>query len=218
MHASQHVRRGLARILVLTAILLFLASIPAFGYSTSGSYSSRYSTSGGYYSTKYGWVGPKPVPRPTSAPAPTPKPVPNPVPVPTPEPPPATGSITAEEMQMVNLVNQERAKAGLAPLAVETRLVEVARIKSRDMVTANYFGHTSPSFGSTFSLIRSRGIAYTIGGENLAGAMDVATAHRMLMNSAGHRANILEPRFKRIGIGIIRGGPYGAMFTQLFLG
>ena len=119
---------------------------------------------------------------------------------------------------MVNLVNQERAKAGVQPLAIEANLVQIARIKSQDMVNFNYFGHISPNFGSTFNLINSYGFRYTIGGENLAGALDVATAHQMLMNSPGHRANILEPRFNRIGVGIVRGGPYGAMFTQLFLG
>ncbi|MCL6615503.1 MAG: sporulation protein, partial [Firmicutes bacterium] len=87
-----------------------------------------------------------------------------------------------------------------------------------DMVTANYFGHNSPNFGSTFNLVRQWGIPYTYGGENLAGAANVATAHRMLMNSSGHRANILNPRFNRIGIGIVHGGPYGAFFTQIFLG
>ena len=119
---------------------------------------------------------------------------------------------------MVNLVNQERAKAGLTPLAVEANLVQIARTKSQDMVNSNYFGHTSPSFGSTFSLIRAKGFVYTIGGENLAGARDVNSAHWMLMNSSGHRANILQPRFNRIGVGIVHGGPYGSMFTQLFLG
>ncbi len=219
MHSSQRNRGRLHRIIAATVVMLLAAPIPALAYSTSQSY---YSTGGGYYSTRYGWVGPRPIsiqPKPTPAPtpAPRPSPVPTPAPVPTP-PPPAIGGITAEEMQLVNLVNQERAKAGLAPLAVEINLVQVARIKSQDMVANNYFGHTSPSFGSTFNLINQRGLAYSIGGENLAGAMNVNTAHQMLMNSPGHRANILEPRYNRIGVGIVHGGPYGAMFTELFLG
>jgi len=119
---------------------------------------------------------------------------------------------------MVNLVNQERAKAGLASLTIQPQLVEIARIKSQDMIAANYFGHTSPNFGSTFTLVKQRGLTYSTGGENLAGAGNVETAHRMLMNSAGHRANILNANFTRIGIGVVRGGSYGAMFTQLFLG
>ncbi|MGE5530022.1 MAG: CAP domain-containing protein [Patescibacteria group bacterium] len=205
------IRKKLQQTIVIAAILLFLFSVPALAYSTSGSGS-------GYYSTKYGWVGPRPVPtRPPQPPSPPPV-KPPPVTPPPVTPPPSTGSITAEEMQMVNLVNQARANAGVAQLAVDSQLVEIARIKSRDMVAANYFGHTSPNFGSTFSLINARGLRYTIGGENLAGAGNVQTAHSMLMNSAGHRANILEPRFRRIGVGIVRGGPYGAMFTQLFLG
>ena len=221
MQQTQLIRRKLRQIIVTAAALLFFATVPAMAYSTSQTY---YKSTGGYYSTKYGWVGPKPspqpipVPRPTPTPTPTPTPIPTPTPTPVPSPPPATGSISAEEMQMVNLVNQERAKAGVAQLAVDSQLVAVARIKSQDMITNNYFGHTSPSFGATFNLIKQRGIPYSTAGENLAGTMNVTSAHQMLMNSAGHRANILYPAFRRIGIGIVHGGPYGAMFTQLFLG
>lgn len=214
MQQTQLIRRKLRQIIVTAAALLFFATVPAMAYSTSQTY---YKSSGGYYSTKYGWVGPKPSPLPVPVPKPTPTPIPTPTPAPVPSPPPATGSITAEEMQMVNLVNQERAKAGVAQLAVDSQLVEIARTKSQDMITNNYFGHTSPSFGTTFNLIKQRGIQYSAAGENLAGAMNVATAHQMLMNSAGHRANILYPSFTKVGIGIVHGGPYGAMFTQLFL-
>ena len=212
MHQTRYLRRSVRKTFVATIVLLFL--VPAAGWASSGqSYRARPFSSSGYYSTKYGWVGP--VPRYTTL-------TPAPVYVPSPSPPvsqPTSGVVlTAEERQMVELVNQERAKAGLAPLTVVPQLVEIARIKSRDMVTANYFGHNSPNFGSTFNLVKQWGIRYTYGGENLAGAANVATAHRMLMASAGHRANILNPRFNRIGIGIVRGGVYGAFFTQIFLG
>ncbi|MCL6613723.1 MAG: CAP domain-containing protein, partial [Firmicutes bacterium] len=206
MQQREHIRNRLRRIAAATIALLFFVPATTWAYSTSQSYySTRSFYSNGYYSTKYGWVGPSPryvVPTPTPAPVP----IPSPTPVPQPAP---TGVLSAEERQMVELVNQERAKAGLAPLTVVPQLVEIARIKSRDMVTANYFGHNSPNFGSTFNLVKQWGIPYTYGGENLAGAADVLTAHRMLMASPGHRANILNPRFNRMGIGIVRGGPYG---------
>ena len=55
-------------------------------------------------------------------------------------------------------------------------------------------------------------------GENLAGAPTVERAHSGLMNSPGHRANILNPNFTHVGIGIVDGGPYGKMYTQTFIG
>jgi len=91
-------------------------------------------------------------------------------------------------------------------------------MKSQDMVDKNYFAHQSPTYGSPFELMRSQGISYRTAGENLAGAPSVETAHRNLMNSPGHRANILNPNFTHVGVGIVNGGPYGKMFTQHFIG
>lgn len=67
-------------------------------------------------------------------------------------------------------------------------------------------------------MMKAEGISYKTAGENLAGAPSVDHAHTSLMNSAGHRRNILNPAFTHIGIGIINGGPYGMMFTQMFIG
>ena len=154
-----------------------------------------------------------------------PKPTPSPSPAPTPAPQPSTSTdalltapITAQEQQMVNLVNQERTLQGLKALAVDTRLVRVARMKSMDMIKNNYFGHQSPVYGSPFDLLKSQGITYRTAGENLAGNSSVTSAHTGLMNSSGHRANILNANFTKIGIGIINGGPYGLMISQEFTG
>ncbi|HAA89759.1 MAG: Uncharacterized protein XD63_1397 [Thermoanaerobacterales bacterium 50_218] len=126
--------------------------------------------------------------------------------------------LTLEEKQMLDLVNRERLRAGLQPLVVDPKLVQLARLKSKDMVEKGYFGHYSPTYGSPFAMMDSFGVSYRYAGENLAGAPTVEIAHRSLMNSPGHRANILNPNFQRIGIGIITGGPYGKMFTQMFAG
>jgi uncharacterized YkwD family protein len=119
---------------------------------------------------------------------------------------------------MVSLVNQERSKAGLQQLQVDMSLVELARKKSQDMIDRNYFGHNSPTYGSPFDMMRQAGVKYTTAGENLAGAASVTSAHNNLMASSGHRANILSPRYNYFGVGIVEGGPYGNMFTQLFVG
>lgn len=151
-------------------------------------------------------------------PAPTPTPVPKPTPVPTPTPvPPATG-LTPEEQQMVDLVNQARQTAGLRPLIVDAQLSKVARLKSEDMVANNYFSHQSPTYGSPFDMMQKFGISFQSAGENIACNQTVAAAHQALMNSQGHRENILNPSYTHIGIGIVNGGPCGKMFTQEFVG
>jgi len=161
-------------------------------------------------------------PAPASGPAPSPSsdPAPSQPPVLAPVPSPVTVSgLTAEEQLMIELVNQERLKAGVAPLQVDMRLVESARLKSQDMIDNNYFSHTSPTWGQFYTIIRQKtGSDYGYLGENLAGAPSVQTAHSLLMNSEGHRRNILNPNYTHIGIGIIKGGTYGMMFTQHFGG
>ena len=121
------------------------------------------------------------------------------------------------EKQMFDLVNDERTNVGLQPLVWDDRLVPVARAHSEEMFRLKYFSHTSPTAGSPFDRLKSAGITYTRAGENLAYAQSVTIAHRGLMESQGHRENILRPEFTRIGIGVINAGPYGRMFTQLFV-
>ncbi|AST97187.1 CAP domain-containing protein [Shouchella clausii] len=130
----------------------------------------------------------------------------------------ASGDVTQEEQQMVDLVNQEREKAGLQPLKVDQKLTEVARVKAQDMIDNNYFDHNSPTYGSPFDMMKQFGISYNTAGENLAGNQTVDAAHNALMNSQGHRENILNSNYTEVGIGVVDGGPYGKMFVQLFKG
>jgi uncharacterized protein YkwD len=121
------------------------------------------------------------------------------------------------ESAMLKLVNDERIAQGLRPLELDPRLVPVARQHSEEMFRMKYFGHQSPVNGSPFDRLAAAKISYTRAGENLAYAHSVAIAHRGLMDSQGHRENILRPEFTRIGIGVLSAGSYGRMFTQLFL-
>jgi uncharacterized YkwD family protein len=124
---------------------------------------------------------------------------------------------TADEQKMLDLINQERAKAGVKPLTMDNELVKIARLKAQDMIDKKYFDHTSPTYGDPFKMMKTFGITYGYAGENLAGNQTVENAHVSLMNSPGHRKNILNPNYTYIGIGIVDGGPYGKMFTQLFI-
>ncbi len=121
------------------------------------------------------------------------------------------------ERQMLELVNAEREKAGLRKFTVDVRIVTVARDHSRDMFTRGYFAHVTPDGKTPANRFEDAGISYRAMGENLAYAPDVKTAHEGLMNSPGHRKNILDPAFNHIGIGIITTDSFGMMFTQNFM-
>ncbi|NGP44249.1 hypothetical protein G4V62_04515 [Bacillaceae bacterium SIJ1] len=126
--------------------------------------------------------------------------------------------LTAEEQQMLSLVNEARQAQGLQPLKADAELTKVARVKAQDMIDNNYFAHQSPTYGSPFDMMKQFGVTYRTAGENLAGNQTVEKAHTALMNSQGHRENILKSEYTNVGIGIVDGGPYGKMFVQLFKG
>jgi uncharacterized membrane protein required for colicin V production len=122
------------------------------------------------------------------------------------------------ETKMLELLNAERVKAGLKPLQADEKLRDVARQHSQEMFRLGYFAHVSPTDGSPADRLKRAGIAFATAGENLAYAPTVEVAHSGLMASPGHRRNILTPEFTRVGIGVVRGGLYGRMFTQNFSG
>lgn len=122
----------------------------------------------------------------------------------------------ASERQMLSLINQERISRGIKPLTLRRDVIPVARAHSTDMFERSYFSHENPDGESPFDRMEKGGVKYVVAGENLAYAPDVTVAHKGLMNSPGHKENILRPEFGQIGIGVIDGGIYGKMFTQKF--
>ena len=120
------------------------------------------------------------------------------------------------EERMLEMLNEERERRGLAALRYDPELAEVARSHSRDMFARGYFSHVTPEGQDPFERIRQAKVRYLIAGENLALAPTLALAHQGLMDSPGHRANILRPAFGRAGIGIVDGGRRGKMVTQNF--
>jgi uncharacterized protein YkwD len=120
------------------------------------------------------------------------------------------------EARMLDLINRERLAAGLKPLAPDPELTEVARRHSADMFARGYFAHETPEGRDPFDRMREANVRFLTAGENLALAPTVQVAHIGLMNSPGHRANILNKDFGRVGIGIMDGGIRGLMVTQDF--
>jgi len=130
-----------------------------------------------------------------------------------------TGTEAPEaEQAMLDLVNLERSRAGLQPVVFDEALREVARAHSRDMLARGYFAHVTPDGVDPFQRMARVGIEYEYAGENLALGPNVEVAHEGLMNSPGHRANILKPEFRKLGIGCIDAGLRGKMFSQEFTG
>lgn len=116
--------------------------------------------------------------------------------------------------QVAQLVNVERAKAGLSPVTLDTTLSKAAQVRAKE--TVSYFSHTRPN-GSTFSsAITEQGISFRGAGENIAyGQKTPQEVMNGWMNSAGHRANILNANFTKIGVGYYQQNGVN-YWTQLF--
>ncbi len=109
----------------------------------------------------------------------------------------------AAEQSVWRLLNADRAHAGLPPLAWDAKLAAVARGHSADMQAHGFFGHVSPTTGTAADRTRKAGIDAMLILENVARAFNAGEAERGLMNSPGHRANILNQEAKRVGVGVV---------------
>lgn len=125
-------------------------------------------------------------------------------------------SVLDYENEVIRLVNEIRVKNGLNALEADWELSRVARYKSQDMKDNNYFSHTSPVYGSPFEMIKHFGLSYKSAGENIAkGQTSPQAVVNAWMNSSGHRANILNKSYTKIGVGYVKSGNY---WTQMFIG
>lgn len=125
-------------------------------------------------------------------------------------------SVSSYESEVIRLVNEIRVKNGLKALTADWQLSRVARYKSQDMANKHYFSHTSPTYGSPFQMMNSFGLAYRTAGENIAcGQKTPQAVVDAWMNSSGHRANILNASYTKIGVGYVANGNY---WTQMFIG
>ncbi|HBF5318244.1 TPA: sporulation protein [Clostridioides difficile] len=128
-------------------------------------------------------------------------------------------NFSAYQKEVVDLVNIERGKAGLNPLTLDSSISNVATKKSQDMIDNNYFSHNSPTYGSPFDMLKKFGISYKTAGENI--AMGQKTPKEVVnawMNSEGHRKNIMNPNFSKIGVGVAQKSGGSIYWTQIFVG
>ncbi len=124
------------------------------------------------------------------------------------------------ELEVIRLTNLERTSRGLAPLKRNTNLTNAARAHNQDMITNNFFSHTGSNGSSSSQRACAHGYTpYGWGscyaGENIAaGYATPAGAITGWMNSAGHRANILNGNYREIGVGHATGGSWGNYWTM----
>ncbi len=141
-------------------------------------------------------------------------------------PPPIrkTGGSTAATLaaeKILEATNRERASAGLKPITAEKRLSDAASEKISDMIAKNYFAHVSPDGKGAGEWVKDAGYRYILIGENLAmgNFKDEEDLVAAWMASPGHRANILNPKFKEIGIAAKKGtieGSSALIAVQIF--
>lgn len=127
----------------------------------------------------------------------------------------SASSVSSLEGRMISLINEDRAKEGLNPLRADSALRAGAMKHSQDMAANNFFSHTSPTYGS-FSQ-RAKASGASVSAENLSLNGSVERAHAGLMGSSGHRANIMNANYTRVGIGVVYSSQKGGYYiTQWF--
>ncbi|WP_343247539.1 CAP domain-containing protein [Diplocloster hominis] len=131
------------------------------------------------------------------------------------ESPDETPSENSYAKQVADLVNEERAKVGLAPLTFDLNISSAAQTRAKEIETS--FSHTRPNGSSFSSVLTEAGINFRGAGENIAwgqrSPQEVVTGW---MNSEGHRANILNKNYTSIGVGYYQNGSGTNYWTQLF--
>ena len=121
----------------------------------------------------------------------------------------------SQAAQVAELVNAERAKAGLPALQLQTDLTRAANVRAREI--KQKFSHTRPDGSNFSSVLAEQGISYRMSGENIAyGQSSPQAVMEGWMNSSGHRANILNSNFKNIGVGLYQDERGVNHWVQLF--
>ncbi len=111
----------------------------------------------------------------------------------------------AAERELIELVNRDRARAGLPALVADPRLTAIARAHSQDMADHDFVGHVSPRTGTAMDRVRRAGLRPELVLENVGRAYGAAEAESGFLASPGHRGNLLDPKARRLGVGVVYG-------------
>lgn len=131
-------------------------------------------------------------------------------------------NLTVEEKQILTLINERRSQHGLQPLVQDNKLTQIAREKAYDMGYYNYFDHTSPTLGTANDMLNKNFIFfYKKGGENLAKGerrINTELIVQAWFESKDHYDNIIDPQYKKTGVGIYKDSDKTVYYVQLFIG
>jgi len=130
----------------------------------------------------------------------------------------SSGNTASDEQLAFSLLNADRAANGLPALKWNTSLTRLAENYAQDMINRGYFSHYNPEGQSPFDRMKAAGISYSTAGENLAINTSVRGAETAFMNSSGHRANILNPNYTEVGIGVRYSANGQVYVVQEFIG
>jgi uncharacterized protein YkwD len=109
------------------------------------------------------------------------------------------------EQEIVALVNRDRARAGLPPVIADAGLAAIARAHCHDMIDHDFVGHLSPRTGTAMDRVRRAGLKPDIVFENVGRTYSPDQAESGFLGSPGHRGNLLDPRARRLGVGVVFG-------------
>ena len=127
-----------------------------------------------------------------------------------------TASLSVQEQTAGNLLNNDRARYNLSPLVIDPALCRIARIKSEDMLSNQYFAHTSPTSGDVRQMLRTFGYSFSAASENIAHHATIEKAQAAFLSSPGHRKNILSSIYTKVGIGAAIDEKGHVYLTQIF--
>jgi len=125
-------------------------------------------------------------------------------------------ALSYDEKTLFELVNAARMAENIPEIVYSKELARTAYDKAKDMVENNYFSHKSQAFGTPFEMMKTYGIEFVSGAENIAGNQNVERAYYAWMGSEGHKKNIVNPDYDETGIGVYTSPVYGKIIVQMF--
>lgn len=128
---------------------------------------------------------------------------------------PETEAPSSFAAQVIKLINAERAKEGLKPLAYDAAIEKAALVRAKEIQTS--FSHTRPNGTGFITAMQETGVTYRRAGENIAwGQRTPEEVVKVWMNSPSHRANIMNANYGRIGVGHLTNAGGTSYWVQLF--
>ena len=132
-------------------------------------------------------------------------------------------TISQAELAMVDALNVDRTTRGLVPVRIDSRLMSIARARSVDMATKDYFSHTQPDGRNVFDILSAQKITWYNAGEIIAWnnyptlETSVPAANSQWLNSPGHKAIVVSTTYNYVGVGLALGSNGKKIWTAVYL-